>query len=84
VCDDGAGADSNEQAGMLRAAERLAALHGATMEVDARAGQGTTVVVRLPVAGTARRGATEAEPTDPAAIWASPARAAYQPNDVAR
>jgi len=52
VSDDGAGADRNLQASRLREAERLVALQGATMAIDARAGQGTTVTLHLP-AGTA-------------------------------
>ncbi len=70
VCDDGPGVDRGLQASKLRPAERLAALQGATMEVDARAGQGTTVVLRLPEPGAARRGSKMAEPTDPASVWA--------------
>ncbi len=76
VCDDGAGVDRGLQASKLRPAERLAVLQGATMEVDARSGQGTTVVLRLPESGAARRDATRAGSTDPASVWAPPAKAA--------
>jgi signal transduction histidine kinase len=70
VCDDGPGVDRGLQASKLRPAERLAALQGATMEVDARAGQGTTVVLRLPEPGAARRVRTQAESVDPASVRA--------------
>lgn len=76
VCDDGAGVDRALQASKLRPAERLAALQGATMEVDARAGQGTTVVLRLPEPGAVRRPPTTASPTDAASVWAGTKQAA--------
>jgi hypothetical protein len=70
VSDAGSGADRATQASRLRPAERLAALQGATMEVDARANQGTTVILRLPTSGSVRRSANGAL-TDPASVWAS-------------
>lgn len=85
VCDDGAGVDRDVQASMLRSAERLAAMQGATMEVDARAGQGTTIVLRLPEPVTTRRDATQAVPTDPASVWTTPARAnSWETNGASR
>jgi len=56
VSDDGARVDRELRASRLRPAERLAALQGATMVIDARPGHGTTVVLRMPAAATARRG----------------------------
>ena len=69
VSDDGAHADRALRASQLRPAERLAALQGATMDVDARAGQGTTVVLRLPAGATGQRSEIEAERLDPAGVW---------------
>jgi light-regulated signal transduction histidine kinase (bacteriophytochrome) len=85
VCDDGAGVDRDVQASKLRSAERLAAMQGATMEVDARAGLGTIIVLRLPEPLTTRRDATQAVPTDPASIWTTPARAnSWETNGASR
>ena len=70
VSDDGPHPDRALQASRLRPAERLAALQGATMEIDARAGQGTTVVLRLPAGVTSRRPGIEADALDPASAWA--------------
>jgi len=67
VSDDGAGCDCVLQAGQLRAAERLAALQGAALEISPIAGQGTTVIVRLPAAAAHPLTAAGA---DPASIWA--------------
>lgn len=75
VSDDGAHVDRALRVSQLRPAERLAALQGATMEVDARAGQGTTVVLRLPVGATGRRPQNEAERPDPASVWVADQRA---------
>jgi hypothetical protein len=58
------------QASRLRPVERLAALQGATMEIDARVGQGTTVVLRLPAGVTGRRPGIEADALDPASARA--------------
>jgi light-regulated signal transduction histidine kinase (bacteriophytochrome) len=85
VCDDGAGVDRDVQASELRSAERLAAMQGATMEVDARAGQGTTIVLRLPEPVTTRRDATQPTPTDPASVWTTPSRAnSWETNGASR
>jgi signal transduction histidine kinase len=75
VLDDGVHADRALRQSQLRTAQRLAALQGATIEVDARAGQGTTVVLRLPASATSRRPGFEAEILDPASIWAPAQRA---------
>jgi hypothetical protein len=72
VSDAGSGADRAAQASWLRPAERLAALQGATLDVDARIGEGTTVVLRLPTSGTVRRAATKAPAAGPASVWTSP------------
>ena len=56
VSDDAAHADR-----ALRPAERLAALQGATLEIDARPGQGTIAVLRLPAAASGRNSRIEAE-----------------------
>jgi hypothetical protein len=71
VSDDGPHPDRALQASRLRPAESLAALQGATMEIDVRAEQGTTVVLRLPAGGaTRRRPGIEAETPDPASARA--------------
>jgi signal transduction histidine kinase len=75
VSDDGPHADRALRESQLRAAQRLAALQGATMAVDARAGQGTTVVLRLPAGATSRQPGAGAEAVDPASIWAPAQRA---------
>jgi signal transduction histidine kinase len=77
VSDDAAHADRALRASELRPAERLAALQGATLEVDARLGQGTIVVLRLPAAASGRNSRIEAEAPvlDPASVWAPAHRA---------
>jgi signal transduction histidine kinase len=80
VTDDGPNANGALRSAALRDAERLAALHGATMQVDARRMEGTTVCLRLPV--SEGRGRTRSEPADPVSIW-SPALQA-QEADTAR
>jgi signal transduction histidine kinase len=69
VTDDGGKPNREMRLSKLQSAERLAALHGATMEVDIRTGEGTTVFLRLPVTGNGSRGARPGEPTDPKLIW---------------
>lgn len=64
VSDDGENPSQEIRLSKLRSAERLAALHGATMEVDVRKGQGTTVFLRLPVTATGRSTMTPGEPSD--------------------
>lgn len=75
VSDDGAAADRGLRISRLRTAERLAALHGATMEVDARAGQGTTVFLRLPSSEPGRRSPAQATSAAVVNIWAPAPRA---------
>lgn len=48
VADDGVGPAVETQTSLLRPAEQLLALHGATMEIDVRAEQGSIVTLRLP------------------------------------
>jgi hypothetical protein len=75
VSDDGTESDRALRSSQLRPAERLAALQGAVLEVDARPGWGTTVALRLPAGATRRRPGTEAETLDPASVWARAQRA---------
>jgi hypothetical protein len=74
VSDDGAQADRALRASQLRSAERLAALQGATLEVDTQAGQGATVLLRLPSGAIGRHLGGEAEKLDPASVWAPAGR----------
>ena len=83
VSDDGAPPDRDLQASRLRPAERLAALQGATMDIDARAGQGTTVVLRLPAGVTSRCPGIEADALDPASASARAERL-REPSSAAR
>jgi hypothetical protein len=69
VSDDGAAADGRRREASLRDAERLAAMHGAVMRVDARPPEGTTVCYLLPTPDGTRRTRTSGEPTDPARVW---------------
>ena len=71
VSDEGAHADRGLRASRLRPAQRLAALQGATMDIDARKGQGTTVVLRLPTDTPTRRSSGQEAMPDPARVWAS-------------
>jgi signal transduction histidine kinase len=48
VTDDGVPPDRETLAAALLAAERWAALQGATVDIDVRPGEGTTVAIRLP------------------------------------
>lgn len=48
VLDDGQGPDRREQEALLRPVECIVALHGGTLQVETRPGQGTLVVMRLP------------------------------------
>jgi signal transduction histidine kinase len=66
VTDDGPNANGALRSAALRDAERLAALHGATMRVEARGTEGTTVYLRLPVSEGRR---TRNEPADPVSVW---------------
>jgi hypothetical protein len=69
VSDDGGTPNRDMRLSKLRSAESLAALHGATMEVDVRMGQGTTVSLRLPVTENGQRPPRASEATDPQSIW---------------
>ncbi len=62
VTDDGAGPELAVQQAMLRPAAELVALQGGTLEIQAQAGEGTTVVVRLPEASASGRAAEEVAP----------------------
>jgi hypothetical protein len=70
VTDDGAAAEGALRVAKLRDAERLAALQGATIQVDARPPQGTTVYLRIPATDRDRPLRRQSEPTDPASVWA--------------
>jgi signal transduction histidine kinase len=59
VSDDGPEADGASRLARLRHAEGIVALQGGSMEINARAGEGTTVTVRLPGGGNP-------DPGDPA------------------
>ena len=48
VLDDGQGPDRLAQEASLRSVERIVALHGGTLQVECRPGQGTLVLLRLP------------------------------------
>jgi len=65
VCDDGGRSSREMRLNMLQSAEHLAALHGASMEVDIRMDEGTSVFFRLPVTENGRGGARASESTDP-------------------
>ncbi len=47
VIDEGSGINREQQVTDLRQAARLAAMQGATLEVDARPGEGTTILLRI-------------------------------------
>ena len=69
VSDDGENPNREMRQSKLRSAERLAALHGATMEVDVRTTQGTTVFLRLPVTATGQSTTRPNEPAEPHSSW---------------
>ena len=71
VSDDGARADGPRREASLRDAERLAAMHGAVMRVEARPSEGTTVEYMLPVHDGTPRARAGGEPADPASVWAA-------------
>ena len=64
--------------------KRLAALQGATMDIDARLGQGTTVTLRMPAEAAARQ-PPDAGPAelDPANVWSAEQRA-HERSNLAR
>ena len=47
VIDEGSGTNREQQVAELRPAARLAAMQGATLEVDARPGEGTVILLRI-------------------------------------
>jgi hypothetical protein len=69
VSDDGMKADRALRAIRLRSAQQLAALQGATMDIQARPGEGTTVVLRLPAAKADRQPTEPVRASDPASVW---------------
>lgn len=69
VLDDGPGSDRHSRASALRSAERLAALHGAVLDIDPRHGDGTTVTLSLPMGSPDNRVPAAEEVLDPASIW---------------
>lgn len=77
VTDDGAAADGPLRQAKLREAERLAALQGGSLLVDARPSQGTTVYLRLPTTDANRPSRAQGEPADPISVSA-PARTAVR------
>jgi signal transduction histidine kinase len=74
VSDDGQETDRDLRASWLRQAEGVAALQGATMQIDVRPGQGTTVVLRLPAAAAPAGGEPVHGPV-PEMIWETARRA---------
>jgi hypothetical protein len=72
VTDDGDRPDRGLRLSKLRTTERLAALHGATLEVKAIPGHGTTVHLRLPVGDGGRRTAYPDQAIDAAKVWTAP------------
>jgi hypothetical protein len=82
VSDDGGNPDREMRLSKLRSAERLAALQGATMDVDVRLGQGTTVFFRLPVTTTGRSTTKASDPADPESNWGE-RHNVQQPHDAA-
>jgi hypothetical protein len=65
VTDDGAGTEAEMRQAALREAGQLVALHGGSIHIDARPGEGTTVLVRLPEPMGARRAPGEASVRQP-------------------
>lgn len=58
VLDDGHGPDRQTQEAALRPVERIVALHGGTLQIEVRPGQGSLVILRLP-----EPAAAQAKPT---------------------
>jgi hypothetical protein len=82
ISDDARQIDRAAWTSRLRPAQRLAALQGATMDLDART-SGTTVVLRWPGGpGNQQIGVATAMP-DPASLWQA-ATAARESSNVAR
>jgi len=68
VADDGVEADGPGREASLRNAQRLAALHGAIMRVDARPSQGTTVSYMISTEDGICSARSVGEPVDPSQI----------------
>lgn len=83
VTDDGPNVNGAMRLAALRDAERLAALQGATMQIEARPTEGTTVYFRLLTSDGGRRPRTDSEPADPTSVWA-PAFRAHETNTARR
>ena len=68
VLDDGQGPNRLEQAADLRSVEGIVALHGGTLQIESRPGQGTLVVLRLPepISASPDKSAPPAAATRPA------------------
>ena len=75
VCDDGAGQKVAVQEAALRDTAQLLAMQGATLQIDARPGQGTTIAVRLPDAVDQAPPTPDTRPAqaDAVAPWRAPA-----------
>ena len=79
VIDDGAGPEAAVQEAALREVAQLVALQGGTIDVETHAGEGTTVLVRLPEPmGIARAPGEALPPRQPAAPAAAPPQAARE------
>lgn len=79
VIDDGAGPEAAVQEAALREVAQLVALQGGTIDVETHAGEGTTVLVRLPEPMGLGRAPDEAlPPRQPAAPAAAPPQAARE------
>jgi hypothetical protein len=82
VSDDGGNPNGEMRLSKLRSAERLAALQGATMEVDVRNGQGTTVFFRFPVTATGQSITKASDLADPESNWGE-RHSVHQPHNAA-
>ncbi len=82
VLDDGQGPDRLAQEAALRTAERIVALHGGTLQVETRPGQGTLVVMRLPAPAVASASAGDAGAPPGAAPAQAPAAASRSESET--
>ena len=80
VLDDGQTPDRLVQEAALRPVERIVALHGGTVQIEVRPGQGTLVILRLPEPSAAR---AEAAPGAELQAAAEPDSAAPAQPDLA-
>jgi anti-sigma regulatory factor (Ser/Thr protein kinase) len=79
VIDDGAGPEAAVQEAALREVAQLVALQGGTIDVETHAGEGTTVMVRLPEPmGIGRAPGEALPPQQPAAPAIAPPQAARE------